>query len=71
MFEDTSPRARARQLILKLTASPLLPVLGYTKTVETLVAGGPTRNWLAYAVFVTLLWIVADDLHDAAAEAMD
>ena len=55
-------RRRTKQLTTKIASSPTLPLLGYTKTAETVVAGGPTLNWLAYSILVTLVWIFADDI---------
>lgn len=55
-------RRRAKQLTAKLASSPTLPLLGYTKVAETIVAGGSTLNWLAYASLVTLVWVFADDI---------
>ena len=57
-----SRRQRARKLSRKIASSPVLPVLGITKAVETVIAGGPTLRWLAYALLVTIVWIYADDL---------
>jgi hypothetical protein len=62
---------RARELARKLASSPVLPVLGYTKTVETIVASGPTLNWLVYSLFVTGVWVFADDLQRTADAATD
>jgi len=59
-------RKRVKQLSTKLASSPVLPVLGYTKVAETVVAGGPTLNWLAYSLAVTLVWISADDIQRSA-----
>jgi hypothetical protein len=55
-------RQRARELTTKLAASPLLPVLGITKIVETVVAGGPIVAWCAYALIVTGIYVFADEL---------
>lgn len=59
-------RHRIRRLTTKLGSSPVLPVLGWTKAVETVVATGPTLRWVAYAVVVTGLWVAAEDLREAA-----
>lgn len=64
-------RKRVKQLSTKLASSPVLPVLGYTKVAETIVAGGPTLNWAAYAVAVTFLWIFADDIQRSAEEVTE
>lgn len=75
---DGQSRRRARQLITKLAASPLLPVLGITKVVETVVASGPTVAWSAYAVLATAIYVFADeiqrraeDLGEAAQDAVE
>ena len=60
---------RVRDLVHKLFASPTFPALGWTKVVETIVANGPTFRWVVYAIAITLLWIVADELR-ARAEAI-
>jgi hypothetical protein len=62
---------RARRLVRKFAASPTLPILGWTKMVETLVAGGPTIRWAGYAFAVTLVWIYAEDIQTAADELAD
>lgn len=62
---------RARQLIRKFAASPTLPILGWTKAVESLVAGGALGRWLLYASFVTFIWIYADALEAAADDVVD
>lgn len=69
MFDGEAEK-RARTLLRKLTASPTLPLLGWTKTVEALIVS-PTNvpKWVAYAVVVTLAWIYADKLQRAADEA--
>jgi hypothetical protein len=56
---------------MKIVSSPVLPVLGWTKTVETLVASGPTLNWTAYALFVTVVWAYADTIHNTVESAVD
>lgn len=64
-------RQRVRRLSTKLASSPVLPVLGYTKTVESFVVGGPTPKWLAYSLLVTLVWVFADDLRRRADDLAD
>jgi|AntRauTorckE6833_2_1112554.scaffolds.fasta_scaffold192495_2 hypothetical protein len=66
-----SRRQRARKLSRKIASSPVLPVLGITKAVETVIAGGPTLRWLAYALLVTIVWIYADDLQRRAGEVSE
>jgi len=72
------PSKRAKQLTTKFTSSPVLPMLGWTKVVESFVAGGPVANWAVYAGLVTLAWVYADDVQrrmdaavDAAEDAVD
>jgi len=72
------PRKRARKLTTKIASSPVLPLLGFTKFIETLIAGGPTLRWLAYSIIVTAIWVFADDLRrraedvtEAAQDAVD
>jgi hypothetical protein len=64
-------RQRARKLVVKLTASPMLPILGWSKVVESIIAAGPLGNWIAYAAIVTVLWVFADDIERAADEITD
>jgi hypothetical protein len=52
-------------------SSPTLPLLGWTKCVETIVASGPTLRWAVYAAIVTTFWIVADWLAEAADDVSD
>jgi uncharacterized membrane protein YdbT with pleckstrin-like domain len=49
----------------------MLPILGWSKVVESIIAGGPLLNWIAYATLVTLIWIFADDIERAADEITD
>jgi hypothetical protein len=62
---------RARRLLRKFAASPTLPILGWTKAVESLVAGGPLGRWLLYAALVTVLWTYAEDIQAAADDVVD
>jgi len=64
-------RQRARKLVVKLTASPMLPILGWSKVVESIIAGGPLVNWIVYAAIATVLWVFADDIERAADEITD
>lgn len=64
-------RTRARQLTTKFLSSPLLPVLGWTKVVESVVASGPVHNWVVYAVAVTVLWIFADTIQEWSDQVTD
>jgi uncharacterized membrane protein YdbT with pleckstrin-like domain len=68
---DGSTRQRARELAVKFTASPMLPILGWSKVVESIIAGGSLGNWVIYAVVVTVIWIFADDIERAAEEVVD
>ncbi|WP_226479175.1 hypothetical protein [Natrinema amylolyticum] len=61
-------RQRVKRLTTQLASSPTLPLLGLTKTVETVVAGGPTLSWAAYSLSVTLVWIFADDIQRSVEE---
>jgi hypothetical protein len=68
---EGEPRKRAKQLTRKVAASPVLPLLGITKAVETVIVGGPTTRWLAYAAIVTLVWVFAEDLQRRAEDATE
>lgn len=78
----TTPLSRAKTLGKKAVYYPTVPLLGWTKTVETVVAGGPTLNWAAFAAVVTVVWTfafvlyrrakdTADDAADAVEDATD
>jgi hypothetical protein len=62
---------RCRTLTRKLTASPTLPLLGWTKAVESVVAAGPTLRWLGYAALVTVVWVAGDALQRRADDVVD
>ena len=66
-----SIRSRTHRLTRKFLSSPVLPALGWTKTVESIVAGGPVGNWIAYATVVTVLWVFAEQLQEQATEVVD
>lgn len=67
---DSEASKRARTLTRKLTASPTLPLLGWTKAVEALiVTPADLPRWIAYAAIVTVLWVYADTLQKAVDEA--
>ncbi|WP_323190470.1 hypothetical protein [Halostella sp. PRR32] len=66
-----SARQRFRRLTRKLLSSPMWPVLGLTKTAETVVAGGPTGRWLAYSVLVTVVWVFGEAVSETVEEATD
>jgi hypothetical protein len=68
---DATHRQRLRRLGQKFVSSPVLPALGVTKLVETLVAGGPTANWLAFTGLATLAFVFGDELEQAVDEATD
>lgn len=69
---DGSSRRRVRQLTRKLLGTPTLPLLGWTKAVESLITAPETIPWwVGYSVVVTALWVFADDIRDAAEEAVE
>lgn len=43
----------------------MLPILGWTKSIEAIVAGGELVSWIIYTCIITLLWIFADDIKEA------
>lgn len=70
----STARKRTKRLTTKFISSPLFPVLGWTKVVETVVAGGPTANWTVYAAAITVVWVFGEELQrrlDDAADAAD
>jgi hypothetical protein len=71
MFGEQSAKERAKELTHQFTADPVLPMLGWTKAVESVVTGGPVLTWCLYAVIVTCAWIYADDLQRQASQAVD
>lgn len=73
-------RSRTKALTAKFTSDPVLPLLGWTKAVETVVRGDVALlpRWAAYAAVVTVLWVAGDYLYrqvedatDAAADAVN
>lgn len=79
----SSVRSRCKSLTAKFTSDPVLPLLGWTKTAETVVTAswGLLPRWTAYAVLVTGLWVAGvylweqvdkatDDLSDAVDDAV-
>lgn len=64
MFDKFS-RRRCKKLIVKLTSSPMLPILGWSKCVESVVAGGELTSWIVYTLIITAVWIFADDITEA------
>lgn len=68
---DRTHRQRARRLLRKFVASPVLPALGVTKMVETVVAGGPLLNWLAFTTVAALAYVFGDELEQAVDNATD
>lgn len=69
---DRTSTERVRTLTRKLTSSPTLPLLGWTKAVESLITSPETLvPWVGYATVVTAAWVFADDLADVAAAVDD
>lgn len=80
-----TPYQRAKTLGKKAIYYPTFPLLGWTKTAETVVAGGPTLTWATFAALVTVVWVFAfviirhardaadnaDDTLDAVSDAVD
>lgn len=64
-------RKRTRELSRKFFSSPTLPLLGWTKAVESVVTSGPILDWIVYAVLVTCVWIYADHLKRYVEDAAD
>lgn len=71
MFGDRNAKKRAKELTKQFTADPVLPMLGWTKAVESVVVGGPVLTWCVYAVLITGVWIYADDLQRRAEQASE
>lgn len=55
-------KERSKELTAEVTSSPLLPILGWTKLIESVVASGPVLNWLVYAMALTVVYVFADEL---------
>jgi len=71
MKTDNSPSERFRRLTAKMTSSPVVPVLAYSKVIETLVASGPTVAWAAASVLATVLWVFGEDAVEAARDDLE
>ena len=59
---DNFSRRRINKLVVKITSSPMLPILGWSKCVESIIAGGDLISWIAYSIIITIVWVFADDL---------
>jgi len=53
-------RARAKRLVTKVGASPVLPVLAWTKVVESVIVGGPVLAWVGVGVVASGWFVVAE-----------
>jgi len=63
---DNSPGKRARRLVAKMTASPVVPVLAYSKLIEAFIGSGSVPAWAVASVVATVLWIFGEDAVEAA-----
>lgn len=61
LWTNNSWRDRLKRLTLKLGASPVVPVLGWSKVLESVVAGGPEGMWAVVAVVASGWYVVAED----------
>jgi hypothetical protein len=61
LWTDNDWRDRLKRLGTKLGASPVLPVLAWSKVVESVVAGGPIVTWSAAAAVASLWFVIAED----------
>lgn len=68
-WTDNDWRERTKRLATKVGASPVLPVLGWTKVLESVIAGGPTLTWAAAGVVASIWFVVAEDLVEYVAGA--
>jgi len=66
MKTDNSPSERFRRLTAKMTASPVVPVLAYSKLIEAVVGSGSVPAWAIASVVATVLWIFGEDAIEAA-----
>jgi len=65
-------KRRSKKLVRKFTTSPTLPILGWTKWVESIVtADAYFVRWLLYASLVTLVWISGVILWEAVQETAE
>lgn len=69
--ENVTSKRRWRELTTEVLSSPLLPILGWTKLVESMVVNGPVLNWLVYALVVTALYVFADELRRRLSDAAE
>jgi hypothetical protein len=61
LWTDNDWRDRLKRLAVKLGASPVLPVLAWSKVVESVVASGPLVAWSVAAVLASFWFVVAED----------
>lgn len=71
MFQDQSAKKRLKELLKNFTADPVLPMLGWTKAVESVVVGGPILTWIAYSLLLTCVWVYADDIQRRAQQVSE
>ena len=77
-MSGTTPAERAKRITSKFIYHPVLPVLGWTKATESVVAGGPAATWVLFAALVTVVWVFGrvlyrrlQDTADGADDALD
>jgi len=67
MFKtNNTPGKRARRLVAKMTASPVVPVLAYSKLIEAFIGSGSVTAWAIASVVATVLWVFGEDAIEAA-----
>jgi len=71
MWTDNDWKNRIKRLITKIGASPVLPILAWTKTVESIVAGGPLVAWVGVGVIASAWFVIAEDFAEFVSSEFD
>jgi hypothetical protein len=71
LWTDNDWRCRLKRLATKIGASPVLPVLAWSKVAEAIVDSGPLGAWLVAAVVASLWFVVAEDFAEFIGQEFD
>jgi hypothetical protein len=61
LWTDNNWRDRMKRLGAKLGASPVLPVLAWSKVVEAIVESSPVMAWVGAALVASVWFVIAED----------
>jgi len=68
MWLDNSVDDRIRRLLVKFGASPFLPALAVSKTLEAAITTGQVDIWAAVSVAMLVWYVIAEDLSEYVAQ---